>query len=110
MNNFIISKNASDMINLLNNKEGENNMLRIKVEGGGCNGLKYQIYFTDAQKDADCIFTKDGAKILIDKISLGFLKDSELDYYEDLGSAAFIIKNPNSSSNCGCGQSFSYEQ
>jgi iron-sulfur cluster assembly accessory protein len=111
MDNFIVSENAADRINNLNKAHnGDEKMLRIKVEGGGCNGLQYQLELTEDQQEDDLVFARNGAKVIIDKISINYLKDSEVDYVEDLGSASFVIKNPNSSSKCGCGSSFSYNQ
>jgi iron-sulfur cluster assembly accessory protein len=111
MNKFSISENAARKINSLNAKEKTSQkMLRVKVEGGGCNGLKYQLDLTDNQEGNDLIFMQKGAKVVIDEISIGFLEDSEIDYVEELGSASFVIRNPNSASKCGCGTSFSYKQ
>ena len=108
MNEFSISQKAADKINMLNSNESKPQMFRIKVDGGGCNGFKYEIVFTDKKTDEDITFNKNGAIVLIDKVSIGFLKNSELDYIEELGNSSFTIKNPNSKSSCGCGASFSY--
>ena len=108
MNNFIISESAIKRINFLNSNQSEIQMLKIKVEGGGCNGLKYTIAFTAHKSINDLVFINDGAIILIDKISIDYLDNSVLEYVEDLGSASFMIKNPNSKSKCGCGSSFSF--
>jgi iron-sulfur cluster assembly accessory protein len=108
MKDFLISKNAADKINSLKDLSNNDEYLRIKVDGGGCNGFKYEIVFTDKKTDEDITFNKNGAIVLIDKVSIGFLKNSELDYVEELGNSSFTIKNPNSKSSCGCGTSFSY--
>ncbi|MSO13485.1 HesB/IscA family protein [Rickettsiales endosymbiont of Trichoplax sp. H2] len=108
MNEFSISQKAADKINMLNSKESKPQMFRIKVEGGGCNGLKYQIGFTDSKNNDDFEYDKDGACVVIDKISIEFLKNSELEYVEELGNSSFVINNPNSKSSCGCGSSFSF--
>ena len=84
-------------------------MLRVKVEGGGCSGMKYQIGLTtDIKVNDDIVFTKEGARVVIDNISITFLQDATLDYIEDLGGAMFAIKNPKFKSSCGCGASFAF--
>ena len=108
MYNFVVSESAAKRINCLNSKELNSQMLRVMVEGGGCNGLKYQIGLTDLKNSDDVIFTKDGANVVVDKISINYLKDSQLEYVEELGNASFVVKNPNSKSSCGCGSSFSF--
>ena len=107
MNNFIVSESAAKRINRLNVGESKPQMLRVRVEGGGCNGMKYQVGLVDSKSSDDLVFTNDGASVVVDKISIDYLKDSELEYVEDLGNASFVIKNPNSKSSCGCGASFS---
>ncbi len=107
MNNFIVSESAAKRINRLNMGESKPQMLRVRVEGGGCNGMKYQVGLVDSKSSDDLVFTNDGASVVVDKISIDYLKDSELEYVEDLGNASFVIKNPNSKSSCGCGASFS---
>lgn len=108
MNSFIISESAARRIRHLNSEKQSPQMLRVKVKGGGCNGLKYQIGLTDSKSSDDLFFSKNGADIVIDKISMEYLKDSELEYVENLGNASFVIKNPKSKSSCGCGSSFSF--
>jgi len=107
MNNYIVSESAAKRINRLNVGESKPQMLRVRVEGGGCNGMKYQVGLVDSKSSDDLVFTNDGASVVVDKISIDYLKDSELEYVEDLGNASFVIKNPNSKSSCGCGASFS---
>lgn len=82
-------------------------MLRITVDGGGCQGFEY-IFKPDSKKsDNDIVFEKDGAAIVTDDISLPYLEGSEIDYVDDLIGAHFKVNNPNASSSCGCGTSFS---
>lgn len=81
--------------------------LRISVNSGGCSGFQYQYDFIEQEKSEDMIFTKDGISIIIDPISIEFLKGSEVNYVQTLGFASFEIKNPNSEARCGCGNSFS---
>ena len=82
-------------------------ILRISVEGGGCSGFQYLYNFVDQQNPDDIILNNDGATVLIDLISSDFMKEAVIDYVETLGFSSFEIKNPTSSSRCGCGNSFS---
>lgn len=82
--------------------------LRISVEGGGCAGFQYIFTFDDTENEEDFIFEKNGASVVIDDMSLNLLNGAELDFVEELIGSTFIIKkNPNASSGCGCGSSFS---
>lgn len=85
---------------------GEEKALRVAVEGGGCSGFQYDIKLDDPAVD-DLILEKDGAKVLVDAVSLPFLQNAVIDYTEELIGARFVIDNPNASSSCGCGTSFS---
>ncbi len=80
--------------------------LRIAVEGGGCSGFQYEIDLDEA-KDDDLILEGNGEKVVIDSVSLPFLTDAVIDFTEELIGARFVIENPNASSSCGCGTSFS---
>ena len=85
MYNFVVSESAAKRINRLNSKESNSQMLRVKVEGGGCNGLKYQIGLTDLKNSDDVIFTKDGANVVVDKISINYLAQAHIFLYIYLG-------------------------
>jgi len=80
--------------------------LRIYVQGGGCSGFSYGMVL-DEPTDEDQIIEKDGIKVIIDPMSLRYLDGAEVDYKEDLMGGGFAIKNPNATSTCGCGHSFS---
>jgi iron-sulfur cluster assembly accessory protein len=82
-------------------------MLRVAVTGGGCSGFQYNFTLDDARMDDDLVLERDGATVLIDPVSLDFLKGAEIDFTDDLIGAAFKINNPNATSSCGCGTSFS---
>lgn len=82
-------------------------MLRITVNGGGCQGFEYSFKPDTEKNDDDQVFEKDGAAVIVDEISLPYLEGSEIDYVDDLIGAHFKINNPNASSSCGCGTSFS---
>ncbi|MEL7212181.1 MAG: iron-sulfur cluster assembly accessory protein [Pseudomonadota bacterium] len=81
-------------------------VLRIAVEGGGCSGFQYEIEL-DEVKDDDLVLEQGGEKVVIDSVSLPFLADAEIDFSEELIGARFVINNPNATSSCGCGTSFS---
>lgn len=85
---------------------GEEKALRVAVEGGGCSGFQYDIKLDDPAAD-DLVLEKDGARVLVDAVSLPFLQNAVIDYTEELIGARFVIQNPNATSSCGCGTSFS---
>ncbi|HEY2071400.1 MAG TPA: iron-sulfur cluster insertion protein ErpA [Rhizomicrobium sp.] len=82
-------------------------MLRVAVTGGGCSGFQYNFTIDDARADEDLMVERDGAVVLVDPMSLEFLMGAEIDFVDDLIGAAFKINNPNATSSCGCGTSFS---
>lgn len=85
---------------------GEVKALRVAVDGGGCSGFQYDIRFDEPTAD-DLVLEKNGHKVLIDPVSLPFLENAVVDFTEELIGSRFIIENPNASSSCGCGISFS---
>lgn len=80
--------------------------LRVAVEGGGCSGFQYEIAL-DTPREDDLVLESGGEKVLIDAVSLPFLAGAEIDFSEELIGARFVINNPNATSSCGCGTSFS---
>ncbi|MEP2530638.1 iron-sulfur cluster assembly accessory protein [Shimia sp.] len=80
--------------------------LRVAVEGGGCSGFQYEIKL-DAAQDDDLVLKGGGESVLIDSVSLPFLQNAVIDFSEELIGARFVINNPNATSSCGCGTSFS---
>ena len=80
--------------------------LRVAVEGGGCSGFQYEIDL-DEPRDDDLVLEGSGQKVVVDAVSLPFLADAVIDFSEELIGARFVIENPNASSSCGCGTSFS---
>ena len=80
--------------------------LRVAVEGGGCSGFQYEIDL-DEPKDDDLVLSDHGETVVIDSVSLPFLADATIDFSEELIGARFVINNPNATSSCGCGTSFS---
>lgn len=85
---------------------GQGQALRVAVEGGGCSGFQYEIKL-DAPAQDDLILEGNGQKVVVDSVSLPFLAGAVIDFSEELIGARFVIENPNASSSCGCGTSFS---
>ncbi len=107
---FTISESAAARIAHLLASEPQGTRLRVAVEGGGCSGFQYKYDFEAAPQgvlEEDRLFGTEQAPVVVDATSLEFLAGSMLDYVENLGAAAFEIKNPNAKSGCGCGNSFS---
>ncbi len=89
------------------NADGAGKALRIAVEGGGCSGFQYDIKLEEAISGDDLVLEKDGQRVLIDSVSLPFLSNAVIDFSQELIGARFVIENPNATSSCGCGTSFS---
>ncbi len=81
--------------------------LRVAVEGGGCSGFSYTIDLTDTRNDDETVIERDGARVLIDDLSLVYMGGSVIDFVDDLMGQSFQIRNPNAVASCGCGTSFS---
>ena len=82
-------------------------MLRVYVTGGGCSGFQYGFAFDEACNDGDTRVEKGGITLIVDPMSFQYLAGAEIDFKEDLSGAQFVIRNPNASTTCGCGSSFS---
>ncbi|MGO8867958.1 MAG: iron-sulfur cluster insertion protein ErpA [Alphaproteobacteria bacterium] len=103
-----ISENAARRIaELLAAEDNTALGMRIAVSGGGCAGFQYAFSFDDARNADDRVFERGGARVVVDEVSLEFLKGAEVDFVEDLLGAYFKVHNPNATSSCGCGSSFS---
>jgi iron-sulfur cluster insertion protein len=81
--------------------------LRVFVQGGGCSGFQYGFTFDEAVNEDDTLVTKDNVTLVIDSMSFQYLVGAEIDYKEDINGSQFVIKNPNATTTCGCGSSFS---
>jgi iron-sulfur cluster insertion protein len=104
---FSVTQNAAKRIEfLITQEENRNVRMRVAVLGGGCSGFQYKFDFDAAKNEDDLIFSQGAVEVIVDTTSLELVKGSELDYVETLGSAAFVIKNPNATAKCGCGNSF----
>ena len=103
-----ITESATKQIqNLILNESKSDTFFRIRVNGGGCAGFQYNFTFTDHKEDHDLIIEKNKIKIIIDDISFNLLKGSTIDYVDELIGSSFKINNPQATSSCGCGTSFS---
>jgi len=104
----IFTDNAAAKVNELISEEGNPALkLRVYVSGGGYSGFQYGFSFEEAVNEDDLQVEKDGVTVLIDSMSFQYLNGAEIDYQEGLEGARFMIKNPNASTTCGCGSSFS---
>ena len=105
---FITEKAVRQVKNIrLEEENGEQLSLRIFVTGGGCSGLQYGFTFESEANDDDLVIERDGMKFLVDCMSIAYLEGAEIDYSEDINGSQFVIKNPQASTSCGCGSSFS---
>ena len=95
---------VSDLIAQEDNPELK---LRVFISGGGCSGFQYGFTFDESIQEGDTEVVTDGVKLLVDPMSLQYLTGAEIDYSEGLQGAQFVIRNPNASTTCGCGSSFS---
>lgn len=82
-------------------------MLRVFVQGGGCSGFQYGFAFDETVEEGDTVVETDGVKLLIDPMSFQYLVGAEIDFTEGLQGSQFVIRNPNATTTCGCGSSFS---
>ncbi|MEJ5999183.1 iron-sulfur cluster insertion protein ErpA [Paucibacter soli] len=105
---LIFTDSAAEKVRDLVAEEGNPELkLRVFVQGGGCSGFQYGFTFDEAVNEDDTAMNKNGVTLLIDAMSLQYLMGAEIDYKEDLQGAQFVIKNPNATTTCGCGSSFS---
>ncbi len=101
---FGITENAARRITQL---VAPGDFFKVVVLGGGCSGFQYEFDFKAQKEAGDIEFCDHNVVVLVDEISLPYVENSVLDYEEDLGSAKFVVKNPNATAKCGCGKSFS---
>ena len=103
----VVSTAAAKRVAKILATEPDMTALRVSVEGGGCSGFSYKFDLTDDAQDDDMVLEAEGAKVLIDPISLMYMGGSVIDFVDDLMGQSFQIKNPNATASCGCGTSFS---
>lgn len=101
-----LSPRAAAEVNKVLAREAPGAFLRVAVNGGGCSGYQYAFDVVTARDPDDIVVERDGAAVLIDPVSIGFLVGSEIDFVDDLIGQSFKIDNPNATASCGCGTSF----
>jgi len=105
---MVFTDRAASRVKELIDEEGNPDLkLRVYISGGGCSGFQYGFTFEDSQAEDDTVVENGGVTLLIDPMSYQYLMGAEIDFTEDLQGARFIIKNPNATTTCGCGSSFS---
>jgi iron-sulfur cluster insertion protein len=98
---------ATKVSELLLEEDNPNLKLRVFISGGGCSGFQYGFTFDENVEEGDTRIDKGGVTLLVDPMSVQYLMGAEIDYREDLEGAQFVIRNPNATTTCGCGSSFS---
>jgi len=105
---LVFTDSAANKVKTLIEEEGNPDLkLRVFVQGGGCSGFQYGFTFDEDVNEDDTVMDKNGVQLLIDSMSYQYLVGAEIDYKEDLEGSQFVIKNPNATTTCGCGSSFS---
>ena len=105
---IVFTDSAAAKVSQLIEEEGNPDLkLRVFVQGGGCSGFQYGFTFEESVNDDDTSMQKGGVTLLIDPMSLQYLVGAEIDYQDSLQGSQFVIRNPNATSTCGCGSSFS---
>ena len=103
----LVTAAAGTKLSSLIEREQKGNYLRVKITGGGCNGLSYKMKFADSAKRGDILVHSSGAQILVDTKSALYLRGTQLDYSDKMVGGGFKFSNPNAKSSCSCGESFS---
>ena len=106
-NLILVTKPAADKLCSLIRREQKGEYLRVKITGGGCNGLTYKMKFVNELKRGDILVRSSGAQILVDTKSALYLRGTHLDYSDQMVAGGFKFSNPNARSSCSCGESFS---
>jgi iron-sulfur cluster insertion protein len=105
---LVFTDAAAHKVRELIDEEGNPQLkLRVYISGGGCSGFQYGFTFDEQQAEDDLALANDGVTLLVDPLSLQYLGGAEIDYSESLSGAQFVIRNPNATTTCGCGSSFS---
>ena len=106
-NLVLLTQAAGAKVQALSAREGQGNLLRIAISGGGCNGLSYKMKFVPAPKRGDILVNTGGARVVVDSKSALYLKGTHLDYSSAMVAGGFKFSNPNAKASCSCGESFS---
>lgn len=105
---LVFTDSAANKVRQLIEEEGNDKlMLRVFVSGGGCSGFQYGFTFDETEQEGDTRVENEGVTLLVDPMSFQYLTGAEIDYKEDLSGSQFVIRNPNATTTCGCGSSFS---
>ncbi|MBK8959799.1 MAG: iron-sulfur cluster insertion protein ErpA [Proteobacteria bacterium] len=105
---LVFTNSAANKVRQLIDEEGDQSlMLRVFVSGGGCSGFQYGFTFDQNETEGDTVVENQGVKLLVDPMSVQYLMGAEIDYTEGLEGSQFVIRNPNATTTCGCGSSFS---
>lgn len=106
--NVTVTNDCFGMIRKISEKETVTPILRVRVEGGGCSGFRYDFSLSKEIENKDIVYEKEGVFVVIDPISIRFLEQSTIGYCNNVLESCFYVNNPNALSSCGCGMSFSY--
>ncbi len=101
-----LTAKAAKQVRRVLSREPEGSVLRVAVNGGGCSGFQYAFDIVNSREPDDLVLERDGAVVLIDPVSLEYMRGSNIDYVDDLIGQSFKIENPNATASCGCGTSF----
>ena len=101
-----VTPNAARKIDELQQRENQGNFLRIRITGGGCNGLSYKMKFVEDGKEGDILVSSAGVQVLVDSKTTLYLRGTTLDYSDKLVAGGFKFSNPNAKASCSCGESF----
>lgn len=105
---LVFSDNAAQKVKALIQEEGKDDLkLRVYVTGGGCSGFQYGFTFDETINEGDTVVENNDVSLVVDPLSFQYLAGAEVDYVEGLQGAQFVIRNPNATTTCGCGSSFS---
>src|SRR3982750_410898 len=103
-----VTEAAAGKIRELLTEEGKSESgLRVFVQGGGCSGFQYGLMIEESGGSGDQVFESNGVRLFVDPVSVSYLKGAEVDFVDTVTGGGFTIKNPNATSTCGCGSSFS---
>jgi iron-sulfur cluster assembly protein len=104
---IILTSPAAEAVReLLNKRNLQGHALRVYISGGGCSGYQYGMGLESNIRDEDCIFEQNGIKVVVDEVSINYLRGATIDYVDEIMGSGFKIDNPNAVSTCGCGNSF----
>ncbi len=105
----VSARAAARIVDIVGATPGGPGLLRVAVLAGGCSGFQYSFELASAAEADDVIIARDGARVVVDPASLDLLAGAELDFTDELMGAHFVVRNPNATSSCGCGTSFSID-